>query len=77
MKIFKRIFGSYALSIPSFVLGLVLLTQSRDGDFVINAEKVSLSGDQSFSVATFLIIIGSIFILIAILSLLTRFLVKE
>lgn len=77
MKILKQVFGSYGVSVPAFVLGLVFLMQSRDSDFIINAEKASSASDSSFGIATFLIIIGSIFILIAVLSLLTRFLAKE
>lgn len=77
MKTIKKIFGSYGVSVPAFVLGLVLLTQSRDGNFIISAEKISSGSDQAFGTATFLIVTGSIFILIAVLSLLTKFLVKE
>jgi len=77
MKTLKKVFGSYGVSVPAFVLGLVFVMQARDSDFIISAEKVSSSSDASFGIATFLIVIGSIFILIAILSLLTRLLVKE
>ena len=77
MKTAKKIFGSYAVSVPALVLGLVFLMQSRDTEFTVSADKISSGSDQVFAISTFLIVIGSIFILISVLSLLTKFLVKE
>ena len=76
MKVIKKIFSSYIISVPAFVFGVVCLMQANDNRFIVDAEQAYSANGQPFAVGTFLIVIGSIFILIAILSFVTRFLVK-
>ncbi|MCX6809294.1 MAG: hypothetical protein NTZ65_00865 [Candidatus Berkelbacteria bacterium] len=60
----KNIFTSYTVSVFLLIIGIVSLVQANNPSFLASADSVT---QNSFSSGTFLLIVGLILILLAIL----------
>jgi len=80
MRVLKKIFTSYTFSVPLFALGIVLLSQSSSGgidNLIVGADISGAGANQLFKVKLVLLLVGGICLLSAIISLLTKYLLRE
>jgi len=77
MKVLKKIFTSFTFSLPVLFLGIALFAEASKPDLNNAFTAMADTGEIIFSAQIFIFIAGAICILMAVASILTKFLAKD
>jgi hypothetical protein len=77
MKLAKRVFTSFTFSLPVLFLGVALFVEASKPELNNTFTVMADTGELVFSAQLFIFIVGAICILMAVASILTKFLTKN
>ncbi len=77
MKVVKRVFTSFTFSLPVLSLGVALFVEASKPELNNTFTAMADTGELIFSAQLFIFIAGAICILMAVASILTKFLTKN
>jgi len=77
MKVVKKMFTSFTFSLPVLFLGVALFVEASKPELNNTFTAMADTGELIFSAQLFIFIAGAICILMAVASILTKFLTKN